>query len=126
VRAGLYLYNRQQLGGEINDRYAKLLVYARNDAGDLIGGVYGEAYWGWLHIDTLWVSESHRGQDIGSGLLAQIEQAAVERGFANSHLETTDFQALGFYQKHGYEVFGTLENKPPGHTWYYLKKVRGA
>lgn len=124
VRAGLYAYNRKQLSGEVNDPYVKLLVYARDDAGDLIGGVYGEAYWGWLHVDTLWVTEAQRGQDIGSALLAQIEQAAGERGFPNSHVETTDFQALAFYRKHGYEVFGTLENKPPGHTWYYLKKVR--
>lgn len=123
VRAGLYLYNRKQLGGEANDRFVKLLVYARDEEGYPIGGVYGEAYWGWLHIDTLWVAEAYRGQDIGSALLAQIEQAAGEQGFPNSHLETTDFQALPFYQKHGYEVFGALEGKPTGHTCYYLKKV---
>lgn len=124
VRVGLYLYNRKQLGGETNDPFIKLLVYARDDEGYPIGGVFGEAYWGWLHVDTLWVAEAYRGHDIGSALLAQLEQAAAERGFLNSHVETTDFQALAFYQKHGYEVFGTLENKPPGHTWYYLKKVR--
>jgi hypothetical protein len=40
----------------------------------------------------------------------------------NIHLETTSFQALDFYLKNGYEVFGQLEGKPAGHTWYYLKK----
>jgi GNAT superfamily N-acetyltransferase len=124
IRKGLWFYNRTRLGSETNDPYARLLIYARDDAGNLIGGVFGEAYWGWLHVDTLWVAEAQRGHDIGSMLLMQIEQAAAERGFPNSHVKTTDFQALAFYQKNGYEVFGTLENKPPGHTWYYLKKVR--
>ena len=126
VRKGLYLYNRAKLGGEINDPFVRLLIYARDDAGDLIGGVFGEAYWGWLHVDTLWVAESQRGHDIGSALLEQIEQAASERGFPNSQVETTSFQALEFYRKHGYDVFGTLDDKPPGYTWYYLKKSRAS
>jgi len=38
-------------------------------------------------------------------------------------LDTYDFQALAFYQKNGYEVFGILENCPaPGHIRYSLKK----
>lgn len=63
--------------------------------------------------------------------------AAIERGLhaynvshldahviydCNAHLETAEFQALAFYLKHGYEVFGRLPGKPAGHTWYYLKK----
>ena len=40
-----------------------------------------------------------------------------------SHLDTFDFQAKDFYLKHGYEIFGTLENCPPNHNRYYLKKA---
>ena len=31
---------------------------------------------------------------------------------------------LPFYQKLGYELYGTLEGYPPGYRQYYLRKVR--
>ena len=37
-------------------------------------------------------------------------------------LKTFDFQAKEFYLKHGYEVFGVLEDCPADHQRYYLKK----
>jgi hypothetical protein len=47
----------------------------------------------------------------------------MSKGFLGSHTETADFQALDFYLKSGYEVFGKLEGKPKGTTWYFIKKV---
>ena len=41
---------------------------------------------------------------------------AVGHGCFARNLETHSYEALGFYQKRGYEVFGTLEDYPPGHT----------
>ena len=51
-----------------------------------------------------------------------MEQYAQSKGISNYHLETTSFQALPFYQKQGYEVFGQLPDMPPGHISYFLKK----
>jgi hypothetical protein len=51
-----------------------------------------------------------------------MEQCAQGKGITNYHLETTSFQALPFYQKQGYEVFGQLPDMPPGHISYFLKK----
>ena len=31
-------------------------------------------------------------------------------------------QALPFYEKHGYTVFGVLENYPTGHSRYFVRK----
>lgn len=78
-------------------------------------------YSGTLHIETLWVDGAYRGRDVGSELIRRAERMALSRGITRSHVETTSFQALPFYAKHGYEVFGQFE-KPVGHTWYYLKK----
>ena len=36
-----------------------------------------------------------------------------------------NFQAKDFYIKHGYEVFGVLDDCPKGHKRYYMKKVLG-
>jgi len=78
--------------------------------------------WGWLHIDWLWIDERIRKEGWGGRLLATMEQYAGSKGIINVHLETTSFQALPFYQKQGYTVFGELPDMPPGHITYFLKK----
>ena len=85
-------------------------------------GLIGEIAWGWLHIDILWVDERVRGGGVGSDLLTYAEDESIAMDSPRAYLETTDFQALGFYQKQGYEVFAELPDQPPGHTCYYLKK----
>ena len=122
VNHGLHMFNLAQLGEKIISTYFKVLVLAKNGDNSVVGGISGEMYWDWLHIDTLWVDENDRGQGIGSGLLKQIESIAILEGFFGSHLETTDFQAVGFYRKNGYQIFGELEGKPKGHSWFYMKK----
>jgi len=37
-------------------------------------------------------------------------------------VDTLSFQALAFYQKQGYIVFGTLDQYPGEHKQYFLKK----
>ena len=58
----------------------------------------------------------------GSQLLLSAEQYARERGCQSVHRETFSFQARPLYEKHGYEVFAQLEDFPPGHTKYFLRK----
>jgi GNAT superfamily N-acetyltransferase len=122
VERGLHAFNLAQLGEDVIYDYHRLAVIARDEHGEIVGGIHGELCWEWLHIDAMWVAEQQRGRGIGARLLAAIEEAALSKGFSKAHLETTDFQALGFYVKHGYEVFGRLEGKPAGHSWYYVKK----
>ena len=51
------------------------------------------------------------------------EAEARARGCIGATLGTYDFQARPFYEKQGYEVFGTLEPYPNGHCSYYLRKI---
>jgi ribosomal protein S18 acetylase RimI-like enzyme len=125
IDAGLREYNLEHLGPAIVSNNHQVAVMVRAENGDLIGGVHGEIFWDWLYVKTLWVSTEYRGRGIGRHLLSEIEETALQRGFRGSHLETTSFQALDFYQKLGYEIFGELEGKPAGTTWYFLKKVLG-
>lgn len=122
IERGLHHFNVAFLGEEVIRDYERLAVVARDVTGEIIGGVHGELCWDWLYVKTMWVGQGHRCQGIGTTLLTEIEMEALSRGIARAHLETTDFQALGFYVKNGYEVFGQLEGKPTGYTWYYLKK----
>jgi ribosomal protein S18 acetylase RimI-like enzyme len=52
-----------------------------------------------------------------------IEEEARKLGTQIFTISTQDFQALGLYQKLGYEVFGELKDVPfKGTTKYYLTK----
>ena len=57
-----------------------------------------------------------------SYMLGEIEKSAKDKGCYLIHLDTFDFQAKEFYENHGYEMFGVLDNCPAGHCRYYLKK----
>lgn len=94
----------------------------RDGDDEVIGGLYGATMWQWLMIDGLWVADEYRGRGLGRRLLSAAEEMAVERGCTGSWLGTFDFQARGFYEAHGYEIFAELPGFPPGRTHYHLRK----
>jgi len=102
-----------------------LSVYFRDSEGDIVAGLTGNTYWNWLHIDYLWVNESERKNQLGSKLIAAAEEEAIKRGCTGSSLDTFSFQALRFYQRLGYSVFGELSGYSGKHQRYYLEKQLG-
>ena len=68
------------------------------------------------------IKEELRGQGFGHRLLTLAEDEARHRGAKKAHLDTFSFQAPDFYKQHGYEVFGELQDFPPGHQRYFLSK----
>jgi GNAT superfamily N-acetyltransferase len=106
--------------------FRPLAAFLRDDRGALIGGAYGYVNWNWLFINLVWVSESVRGGGHGRRVILALEQAARERGCTHAHLDTFSFQARPFYEKLGYEVFSTLEDYPPGHRRFFMKKTLGS
>jgi len=102
--------------------FLPVAVFARDAAGYLVGGVQGQINWNWLHVALLWVAAERRHGGLGSKLLATVERAGAERGCRWAHLDTFSYQARPFYERHGYEVFATLDDYPPGHQRFYLKK----
>jgi GNAT superfamily N-acetyltransferase len=75
-------------------------------------------------VAKLWVAAEARGAGHGSALLAAAEAEAWARGCLGVHLDTFEYQALPFYQRHGYELFGTLDGYPPGYRQFYVRKLR--
>jgi hypothetical protein len=55
-------------------------------------------------------------------MLAMTEEEARRRGWHGIHLDTLSFQALPFYQQHGYTNFGVLEDHAIGYSRYLLRK----
>ena len=115
----LISYNNAQAEKE---NWQHLAIFIRDDQGELVGGLYGYTHWGWLFISHLWVAASLRSQGYGTKLVTQAEQEAAWRGCRHSYLDTYDFQALNFYRKLGYEIFGFLDDFPKNLTRYYLYK----
>src|SRR5436190_76492 len=100
-----------------------LCVVARDTQDALVGGVYGEIYWGWLNIMVLWVASALRRQGLGTRLLARAEAEAVAKGCHGAYLDTFSFQSHGLYFRAGYEIFGTLQQFPNGHSRHFLRKA---
>ena len=116
---GIVQYNIEKCGLT----WQPLYLLLRDEQGQLVGGLTGQTEWGWLYVKLLWLSEALRQHGWGSRLLQAAEDEARKRGCKYVHLDSFGFQAPGFYQKHGYEVFGILEHYPPGYNRYYLKKT---
>jgi GNAT superfamily N-acetyltransferase len=129
VFSGLRGFNRQHAEPP---EFEGLTLAARDGAGTLVGGLVGETGWRWLHVDLLWVEESHRQRGIGRQLLRAAETEALRRGCAHVYLDTMDYQARPFYEGEGFGVFGVQDDYPPGHRRYFMRKtiaepeVRGA
>ncbi len=119
VIRGLEAYNLQFAPP---DGYRPLNVFARTSEQQVVGGLLGITYWGWLYVDRLWLREDQRGHGYGKQILAAAETEALRRGCRHVHLDTLSFQALDFYERRGYTVWGVLEDLPPGHRRYFLKK----
>ncbi|OJW47797.1 MAG: hypothetical protein BGO67_09120 [Alphaproteobacteria bacterium 41-28] len=115
-------FNRSQVSAT-QEPTLVLKNYIIKNNGAIIAGIKSVIYnWCILYVVALFVHESHRHKGLGSILLQKVEEEAKTIGATLSHADTFDFQALGFYLKHGYEVFGVLEDCPKDHKRYYLKK----
>ncbi|WP_139109927.1 hypothetical protein [Ensifer sp. LC163] len=58
----------------------------------------------------------------GRELVARVEAVAASRGARYIYVDTFSFQGDGFYQKLGYDVYGKLDDFPPGFHRIWLKK----
>jgi GNAT superfamily N-acetyltransferase len=119
IGRGLSSYNAQQAG---ITRFQRLCFVVHTPDQVVAGGVFGETYWDWLYIDLLWVKDELRGRGYGHRLLTLAEDEARRRGAKNAYLDTFSFQAPDFYRRHGYQVFGELQDFPAGHQRYFLTK----
>jgi hypothetical protein len=107
------------LGGDITNAVNRALTVARTGLGD-----------GWYQaLDIVFVdpaappAEAEAPPDsTGPPVDVRKPVEAANGGARSVHLDTYDFQALGFYKKLGYGVFGELDDYPPGHTRYFLTK----
>ena len=99
-----------------------VVIPIRDDAGSVAGGFWGSTLFQWLQVEMLFVPQPLRGLGVGSALMAMAERTARDRGCRGAYVDTFSFQAVPFYEKLGFTVFGVLDDFPPGHSRIYLRK----
>ena len=99
-----------------------IAVTIHDSSNMIVGGVAAKTFGLWLLIDNLWMSESLRGQGLGSQVLLNLEEAARKRGCRYALLDTLEFQARPFYEKHRYKVKWTQENYPKTGAKFFMVK----
>ncbi|MEO0030371.1 MAG: hypothetical protein RIS94_129 [Pseudomonadota bacterium] len=119
VLAPLRTYNISRAG---DPEIRPVAVLLTDDHGAHVGGLWGRCAYDWLFVELLAVPEAHRGENYGTALMEQAEEIARANGCIGIWLDTYEFQARGFYEKLGFEVFGTLEDHPVGHRRFFLRK----
>jgi len=103
--------------------FKPVAVFARDANGSVVGGIAAMINWRWLSINLVWVDESLRGKGLGHELLEKIEEIGRQRGCTRAHLDTFSYQARPFYERHGYQLFATLDDYPEGHRRFYMRKA---
>lgn len=106
-----------------NKHNNKIVInFAVYDKDELIGGASGWIQYQWYFLDQLWINEKYRKHKIGNKVIKEIENVAKENKCIGIRTETWSFQARGFYEKNGFEVYAELNDCPPGVIEYFLKK----
>ena len=106
----------------MDDRQPIGAVATNPITGEVVGGLWGRTELGLLFLDMFFLPESLRGSGVGSRLLARVEAEARRRGCQRAVVETSSFQAPGFYRRHGYEEFGRVAFAVPDHARVFLRK----
>jgi len=106
---------------EVSERLP-LAVQVKNEQGEVVAGATARSFGDWLLLDTLWVSDALRGQNVGSKILKEIERTGKSRGCNKCLLDTLNFQAMPFYEKSGYKTQWVQEGYPKTGCKYFMVK----
>ena len=100
-----------------------LAVFVRDpDTRRVVGGLTGRTSLGLLFLDLFYLPRRLRGAGLGSDVLRRAEAEGRHRGCRSGVLYTISFQAPGFYERHGWKVFGEVPSDPPGTSRVFMSK----
>lgn len=102
-----------------------LAVFARDEAGEVVAGLYGNTAWDWLYVQWLFVAQTARGRGLAATLLREAEAEALVRGCHGAWIDTFNPAALRVYTSAGYAPFGALDDFPKGRARIFLQKRLG-
>ena len=115
----LRAYNISQAG---DPHIRPVAVLLTDEAGNHVGGLWGKSAYDWFFVELLAIPDQYRGENYGRTLMEEAEKIARTDNCVGMWLDTYEFQARGFYEKLGFEVFGELEDHPIGQRRFFLRK----
>ena len=90
VLKGLRAFNVAVIG---DPHERPIAVFARDDEGQVLGGLLGHIKWRWLYVAKLWLPDSLRGSGTGTKLMRIAEEHAWKEDCLGVHLDTFEYQA---------------------------------
>lgn len=91
--------------------------------GRLVGIAHFHTVGGVGHLDQLLVAKAQQLQGIGSQLIEEFERRCRAEGCHKLTLETAEYQARGFYEKHGFTVLCNMRDDKFHRNWYLMEKA---
>ncbi len=91
--------------------------------GEILAGLRGDIWGGWMNVMSLWVSAALRGRGYGAALMAEAHRYALRKSCTHAFLRTGSYEARPFYEKLGYRVYAELNDHPIApHRRYFLSR----
>jgi GNAT superfamily N-acetyltransferase len=120
IWAPLLQFNEQAVGDASALPFA--LEIRDTVSAPVAGGLWAMSLWGSFYIALVVAPQDARGQGLGSELMRRAEAEARARGCRQMWLDTYAFQARGFYERLGFEVFGQIDGPAPMFPRYFMQK----
>jgi GNAT superfamily N-acetyltransferase len=98
------------------------VVLVAKDAEQPIGVARGVIVGGLGELKQLLVKKERAHAGVGSRLLQEFEGRCRALGCHKLRLETADYQARPFYERHGFAVAATLTNDRFARDWFVMEK----
>lgn len=97
--------------------------FMRDRRGKIIAGCNGNAAFGRIYTDQLWVHKEYRNKGIGRQLIDAVHEYGRKVGCHMATLSTMSFQkARSFYEKLGYSVDFERQGYAQGSSALFMKK----
>ncbi|VEB43568.1 Uncharacterised protein [Chromobacterium violaceum] len=89
---------------------------------ETLGGAYGRSSLGLLFLELFHLPEPLRGQGLAAAFCKRSKTKAGD-AVAAMPCCTPSASKPGFYQRHGWQVFGEIPCDPPGASRIFLRKA---
>jgi len=121
-------YNSEKVSLLKDQRVERICKVIKDSEGNVIAGAIGNIFHNLkaVELDILWVKAEYRRYRYGTMLIQAVEKEAFEKGITLMYLGTLGFQARGFYEKKGYELYAVLKECALNNSSYFLRKKLNA
>lgn len=93
------------------------------DNGERVGAIVGYRLYDWLYVEYIVVTETSRGEGVGSLLLERAETLARELSLDGVALDTFQYQAPDYYAARGYAERMVIPGKTRERDRIYFQKT---